>query len=258
MERTPTKDIDQSLVAEEVLHAVTEASDDAIVSLDGTGRVLSWNRSAERIFGYRAAEIIGQPSAGLFPAHLREGLAELLETVVTGDGVDHVDLEMNRRDGMPVPVSISARPIVDREADGLVALLVVRDVTEQHLAQATLAEVEDRLREAERLSGTGSWLWDRRTDSVQWSDEHHRIHGRDPMAFDGTIDAHLRCIHDDDREAVRDAINRAIDSGHPFEAEYRVVLPDGDVRRVYTRAEPTMGSAGTVVGLRGIGREVTP
>lgn len=66
---------------------------------------------------------------------------------------------------------------------------VVRDITEQRLARAILAEVEFRLREGEALSHIGSWLWDLRTGAVQWSTEFHRIHGVDPFDFDGTFDS---------------------------------------------------------------------
>ena len=71
------------------------------------------------------------------------------------------------------------------------AVLIGRDITEQRLAQASLAEVEARVRESEALANVGSWLWDLRTGTVQWSDEFHRIHGVDPLDFDGTLEAHL-------------------------------------------------------------------
>ena len=70
-------------------------------------------------------------------------------------------------------------------------VVVARDVTEQHLAQATLAEIDARLEEAEALSHVGSWLWDLRTGAVQWSAEFHRIHGVDPLDFAGTFDAYM-------------------------------------------------------------------
>ena len=92
---------------------------------------------------------------------------------------------------------------------------------------------------------------------MQWSDELHRIHGVDPLEFAGTLDAHLGCAHPDDRARIRDAMEAAVRSAQPFEDEYRIVRPDGEERWIYLRAEPTLGSAGVVVGLRGIGQDVT-
>ena len=103
----------------------------------------------------------------------------------------------------------------------------------------------------------GSWLWDIRTGAVQWSVEFHRIHAVDPSRFDGTLEAHLAPIYADDVERVRRGMQGSVASGRPFEAEYRIVRPDDEVRVVDVRAQPMIGSDGAVVGLRGIGQDVT-
>ena len=104
---------------------------------------------------------------------------------------------------MPVPISLSLCPVYDDDGEPVASLLIARDITEQRIAQASLAEIEARVRDSEQLANVGSWLWDRRTDTVQWSDEFHRIHGLDPLDFDGTLDAHLASVHPSDREIVR-------------------------------------------------------
>jgi PAS domain S-box-containing protein len=124
------------------------------------------------------------------------------------------------------------------------------------LTQAALAEVEARLREGEALAHVGRWLWDVGTGAVQWSEELHRIHGVDPLEFAGTLDAHLDTIHPADRDRVREGMEAAVRAGRRFEDEYRVKRVDG-LRWVYARAEPMLGSAEQVVGLRGIGQDVT-
>jgi PAS domain S-box-containing protein len=158
---------------------------------------------------------------------------------------------------MPVPVSLSIRPL--RTEDGTIvgAVSIAQDVTEKRLAQATLAEVEARLRGGEAQVHVGRWLWDVGTGAVQWSDELHRIHGVDPLEFAGTLEAHLECAHPDDRRRLREAMEAAVESGQPFELEYQIVRPDGSERWIYLRAEPTVSSAGMVVGLRGIGQDLT-
>jgi PAS domain S-box-containing protein len=135
--------------------------------------------------------------------------------------------------------------------------VVARDVTEQRLAQAALAEVEERLEESEALAHTGSWLWDVRTDAVQWSIGFHQIHGVDPLEFDGTFESHVALIHPGDRGRVRSEMERSVSSGRPFEDEYRVLRPDGSIRLVRVRAQPAMGSARTAVGLRGTAQDIT-
>ncbi len=253
--RTRGKPIDELEVA--TLRAFVETSSDAMIGLDLTEHILSWNRSAERIFGYAESEVVGRQVIILFPDHLRERLAGVIDAVTAGDRVDHVEIEMRRKDGMPIPVSLSVSPVLgpDGEVEGVTS--VARDITEQQLAQANLAEMERQLSEAEAYAHTGRWLWDVATGAVQWSDELHRIFGVDPMDFEGTIDADLARVHADDRAAVRAAIDRSVLTARPFDAEHRIVRGDGQVRWVWARAEVTVGSTGSVIGLRGVCRDVT-
>ncbi len=89
------------------------------------------------------------------------------------------------------------------------------------------------MRESEAMANVGSWLWDRRTGTVQWSDEFHSIHGVEPLDFDGTVEAHLGAIHPDDRERVRAAMEESVGSDRAFEGEYRIVRPNHEVRVVH-------------------------
>jgi PAS domain S-box-containing protein len=241
-----------------VLKAFAQASDDAMLSLDRRGRITSSNHAAERFFGYGASEILGNSSADLFPEHVRADVERVFAQVAAGDWVYHFETEILRKDGMPMPISLSMCPVYEDDHDRPVASIVIaRDITEQRLTQATLAEIEARVRESEALAHVGSWLWDVRTGVVQWSDEFHRIHGIDPLDFDGTVEAHLASIHPEDRDRVHAKLEAAVASGKPFEDEYRVVRPDQEVRYIRARAQPTVGSAGTVAGLRGIGQDVS-
>jgi PAS domain S-box-containing protein len=97
------------------------------------------------------------------------------------------------------------------------------------------------------------------TGAVQWSEELHRIHGLDPAGFAGTLDAHLALVHPYDREPVRSAMEVAVAAPHPFEMEYRIVRPNGEVRWLYARAEVALASSDsvTVAGLRGICQDIT-
>jgi PAS domain S-box-containing protein len=240
-----------------LLEAFVETSDDAMLSQDAGGHITTWNQAAERVFGYRASEIVGEPYVALFPGHVREDVREMFETAMAGDRVKHFETEILRKDGMPIPISMSVCPVLDDDGMPAATILIARDITEQRLAQATLAEVEARVHESEALAHVGSWLWDLRTGAVQWSDEFHRIHGVDPLEFDGTFESHIGAVHPDDRDRVRAAVEQSVAIAQPFEYEYRVARHDREVRIVHARAQPTIGSAGTVLGLRGIGQDVT-
>jgi PAS domain S-box-containing protein len=243
--------------AQAVLAAVIGISDDAVFTCDGEGLVKTWSDTAERLFGCQTGDAIERPLELLFAEHLRHEVQDVIASVLAGDRIQHFQTEVLRPDGMPVPVSLSLCPIQAAAGRPVGSAVIVRDVTEQRLAQATLAEVEARLEESEALAHAGRWLWDLRTGAVQWSTEFHRIHGVDPLDFDGTLESHLEWVHPLDRDRVRDAMEQSVVSGRPFETEYRVVRPDREIRIVHIRAQPTMGSAGAAVGLRGIGQDVT-
>ena len=181
----------------------------------------------------------------------------MIARVGAGERIRHFETEIVRPDGLPIPVSLSLAPLVD--LDGLIfgRVVVARDVTEQHLAQATLAEIDARLEEAEALSHVGSWLWDLRTGAVQWSTEFHRIHGIDPLDFAGTFESYMERISETDSDRVRDAMIESVGSSRPVDLEYRVVHHDQKTHVVWVHANPTLGSDGKAVGLRGIGQDVT-
>jgi PAS domain S-box-containing protein len=240
-----------------ILRAIVEMSDDAILTCDMLGRVTSWSAAAERLFGRSSDDALGARLEVLFPDHLSHEVETLVSSVQAGERIGHFESEIVRPDGLPLPVSLSLRPVNDSGAGPIGMAVIIRDVTEQRLAQATLAEVDARLEEGEALAHIGSWLWDLRTGAVQWSAEFHRIHGVDPLDFDGTFDSYLELVHPGDRERLRAALVDSVDSGRPFDGEYRVTGPDGDRHVVQIRAQPTFGSAGTAVGLRGIGQDVT-
>lgn len=243
--------------AESLLRAVIAVTDDAIITLDSDGNVASWSPTSERIFGFRAEEVIEGPLERLFAEHHHRDVRSVISRALAGEPIRHHETEVVRPDGMPMPVWMSLSPIADEDGLTKAAAVIVRDVTEQRLAQASLAEVEARLEEGESLAHVGSWLWDVRTGTAQWSGEFHRIHGLDPLEFDGTFESQLSLIHPGDRDGVRKAMDASVASGMPFESEYRVVRPDGAVRVLHVRAHPVIGSAGTAVGLRGIGQDVT-
>jgi len=238
------------------LDVFADLSSLALFSQDVDGRIVSWNKGAERIFGYAESEVVGDALTSLVPGHLRSGLESVEKRIAAGERIDRIVTEIQRKDGMQVPVGLSVSPVLDEDGVFSGAVGVAQELTETRLAQAALAEVDQRFREWEALAHVGRWLWDVGTDAVQWSDELHRMHGVDPLDFEGTLAAHLSVVHDDDRERVRSLMEAAVASGQPFEDEYRVA-DESSTRWFAMRAEPAVGSSGDVVGLRGVSQDIT-
>lgn len=135
----------------EHFRAIIESSDDAIISKTLDGIVTSWNRGAERIFGYTSEEMTGKPLLALFPPDRKNEEGFILERILLGEKVDHFETVRARKDGSLVPISVSISPIYDRQGNVIGASKVARDITDRVAAemtlQATLKEKEALLNE---------------------------------------------------------------------------------------------------------------
>jgi len=249
--------LDHAAPSGALLRAIIELTDDAVITCDPRAVVTYFSENAERLLGRTPRDVEGGPIGTLFAPHLQGEVDEVIARVGAGECIRHFETEIVRPDGLPIPVSLSLAPLVDDGGLIFGRVVVAHDVTEQHLAQATLAEIDARLGEAESLSHVGSWLWDLRTGAVQWSTEFHRIHGIDPLDFAGTFESYMDRISGTDRERVRDAMIESVGSSRPVDLEYQVLHPDQKTHVVWVHANPTLGSDGNAVGLRGIGQDVT-
>ena len=198
-----------------MLETLVDAANDAMFAVDGGGRIVLWNRGAERMTGYSAEDVLDGALPMLFPDDLRAAADTIVTGVLAGDRVDWWETTFERDAGMPVPVSLSLHPVFDTDGTPSGAVVIAIDTTEQRLAQELLAESEARLQEGEALAHVGRWLWDVPSGTVQWSEEFHRIHGVDPLEFEGTIDAHLRCVVPEQRDRVRARSNTQCRPGGP-------------------------------------------
>jgi len=123
-----------------LLASIVESSDDAIVSKDLNGVITSWNKSAERLFGYTAQEAVGQSILMLIPSDRLEEESRILASLRRGERVDHFETVRVRKDGSELSVSLTISPV--READGRIigASKVARDITEQIRQEAALKQ----------------------------------------------------------------------------------------------------------------------
>jgi PAS domain S-box-containing protein len=123
------------------LAAIVESSDDAIVSKDLTGVIMSWNRGAERIFGYTAAEAVGQSVTMLIPTERNDEEPAILNRIRRGERVDHYQTVRRRKDGALIDVSLSVSPIADETGTIVGASKIARDITFEKRGEEQRAEL---------------------------------------------------------------------------------------------------------------------
>jgi PAS domain S-box-containing protein len=132
--RCITRDITEFKKADRAAHllaSIIETSGDAIVSKDLNGIVTSWNRGAERVFGYTAEEMVGAPITILIPPERGEEELGILERIRRGERVDHYETIRRRKDGCLIDISLAVSPVKDVTGRVIGASKIARDVTER-------------------------------------------------------------------------------------------------------------------------------
>jgi|ERR1051326_4959840 PAS domain S-box-containing protein len=144
-------DIHEQKEAREVqrrLAAIVESSDDAIASKDLNGIVTSWNKSAERLFGYKAEEIIGKPVTVIIPPELHKDEEMILGKIRRGERIEHFETVRLTKSGERIDVSLTISPIKDASGRVIGAAKIVRNITENK-------KIERALRTTEKLAAAG-------------------------------------------------------------------------------------------------------
>jgi PAS domain S-box-containing protein len=233
------------------LASIVESSDDAIIGKDVHGRITSWNRGAERIFGYSAVEAIGRPIAMLAPADRADEMPAILDRIKRGERVEHFDTVRCAKGGRLVPISLSVSPIEDEDGAIIGASKIARDITERKRAEETLREEKARLHAT--LTGIG--------DAVIVTDAESRVTLMNPVAQSLTgwkegaagrpLEEVFRILNEQTHQPVESPVSRVLREGTVVGLANHTVLiaKDGAERPIDDSAAPINDAKGRVVGV---------
>jgi two-component system, chemotaxis family, CheB/CheR fusion protein len=127
-------DLGEHRSAERAAHrlvSIVESSDDAIVSKDLNGTIATWNKGAERLFGYFAEEVVGKPITTIIPSDRRDEETGILERIRRGERIEHFETVRQRKDGQLVNISLTVSPIFDNSGKIIGASKIARDITDR-------------------------------------------------------------------------------------------------------------------------------
>lgn len=199
--------------AAEELAAIVEGSEHAIISKTLDGIITSWNRAAEKIYGYTAEEAIGRSISMLVPENCPDELPEILDKIARSENVEHYEATRARKDGELIQVSVSVAPIRNALGEVIGGSTIARDITERKRAEQEreklLSELQEALANVKTLSGLlpiCSYCKKIRNDEGYWQQLEAYIHQRSQAQFSHGIcpDCYKRVMTElDEVEAER-------------------------------------------------------
>ena len=235
--------------------SIVESSDDAIISKDLNGIITTWNKGAQRIFGYSAEEVIGKPVTILIPSDRQDEDTNILERIRRSERVEHYETVRQGKYGDRVDISLTVSPLRNVEGKVVGASKIARDITER---KQRLRESEARLQAAVDLVKLGRYAWNPQTNELQWDDTLRAMWGL-PAGAPVDNDVWRSCIHPDDLVRVEAAIQRCTNprGDGVYDIEYRVTgKMDGLERWIATRGQ-TIFENGVPVSFYGVALDVT-
>ncbi len=238
--------LQKHMEARSLLAAIVESSDDAIISTSPDSIITSWNRGAERMFGYTPEEAVGQSVMLIIPLDRRDEEPALIARSRQGNKVEHFETVRVAKSGQPIDISLTFSPIFDSQGVIIGTSKIIHDIRERKQAEHKLLESTERYRalveagtqvvwtwkEGEILQDSPLWQWWEKTTGQPASD----------IATYGWLDF----VHPQDKERAREIWADAIAQSKNFEVEYRLRTRTGDYRHVYVRAVALKNPNGSV------------
>jgi PAS domain S-box-containing protein len=239
--------------AEEItglLAAIVASCDDAIISKNLDGIITSWNKSAERIFGYAPEEAIGQHITLIIPPERHAEESDILARLRRGDHLDHFHTVRRRKDGTLLDVSLTISPLRDSSGQVVGASKVARDITAQKQAEHSLRQSEQHFRVITDASPILVWMSG--TDKLcyyfnkGWLD----FVGRTLEQESGN--GWAENVHPEDFDRCLQIYVSNFDARRPFEMEYRMRHHTGQYRWILDRGVPRHAPDGKFEGYVGV------
>ncbi len=235
------------------LAAIVESSDDAIIGKTLDGVITSWNRGAEKIFGYTAAEAVGKPLLMLFPPELEHEEEEILVRIARGETVQHFETVRVCKDGRKIFISATISPLKDVDGKVTGASKITRDITAQKQAAEALRESEERIRIlGDNLPSGMMYQLDMGADGRERRFTYvsagvEKLH---ELTAEGVLQDAMGIygqIVEADRPLVASLEAEALASMKPFIAEVRMQLPSGAHRWSLFTSAPRRAANGHVL-----------
>ncbi|MGE3073171.1 MAG: PAS domain S-box protein [Dehalococcoidia bacterium] len=223
---TPSR---QAADAEARLASIVDSASEAIMSTTLDGTITSWNAGAEKLFGYRAEDVLGRSTEFLFGSDRAGDREQLRQRAFAGETLEGLVTRWPTATGGYVTASTTLFPLRDSAGTVVGIAGIARDLTAEQRAQSELNSSQQRLRLALRAARMGTWSYNPRTGEIEFSEEAAIIYERPRDQMPTTMRDALALFHPDDLPETIDRLRTGIPPGS-LPREYRIQLPDGSYR----------------------------
>lgn len=241
--------------------AILDSALEAIVTINAEGTIVEFNPAAERMFGYRSDEILGQRMAEMIiPPSQRKAHTQGLERyLATGKARilgRRTELTALRRDGTEFPMELSIQRVGEIEPPLFTGF--IRDISERKEAESGLLQSQERLHHAVTAGRVGLWDWDLRTNLVHFSPDWTRQMGYEEGEIPGGFTEWESRVHPDDLFPTVQALQRYLsDDSTEYAVEFRLCHKDGSWRHILARGSKTLDENGTPIRMVGTHVDIT-
>ncbi len=239
------------------LAAIVEYSSDAVLGLTLDGTLVSWNQSAERLYGYKEGEVIGQHISVLAAPEQAGAASAAIQALRRGEQRGAQEMRGRSKDGTLVEMMQAFSPIRNQIGEMVGVAAIGHNVTEQRRAEEAVRRSEARLAEAQRVAHIGSWELDAHTAALVFSEEMFHLFELDPAAGMPAHEVILARYHPDDVAAHTALVARSLADFASFETDIRIVRQSGDIRWVHIIGKPVLDDSGSLLRLVGTMMDVT-
>jgi two-component system, sensor histidine kinase and response regulator len=238
---------------------VLDTAINPIITVDERGAIRSFNTAGERVFGYAASEVIGQNIRILVPPVLLETYNEYIKQFVSGVEMPTAECELAglRKDGTSFPAHVSTGAM---RVDGALHFVsVITDISRQKKERSDLADARDQLLLAADIAEIGIWSWDLASGRLHWNARMFEIYQYPPELLDNGLDIEhwRRRLHPADREAMNTRLQAAFEGKLRDMPPFRILLPDGTVRRIQTGLRIQRDAYGAPIAMTGVNYDIT-
>ncbi|WP_191600500.1 CHASE domain-containing protein [Marinomonas algicola] len=260
------------------LASIVESTLDGIIGVSLKGTIISWNKGAKELFGYKRDEVLGKKLIDLIVTPLdKKDELDILKKVSEGEHISHFDAVRQRKDGSLVDVSIAVSPITNEYKKVIGSSVTCRDISVQKHNEQVILQVNDNLEHlveertsdltaasnhllmASEVAELGIWTWQIDTDKLTWNNQMYDIYGyaKHDVPDELVYEHWTSRLHPEDRDSTEQCLIGAVNNECEYDPVFRIILPDGRIRHIQAGAYIERDSHGVAKKVTGINRNIT-